>query len=64
MARIGDNSGNTESIKDVEPLKQSVAGCMRAIAQESELEITYGRDKPGMSGAHGRLTCQAYRAHR
>jgi cobaltochelatase CobT len=55
MARIGDNSGNTESIKDVEPLKQSVAGCMRAIAQESELEITYGRDKPGMSGDRVRL---------
>ncbi len=55
MSRIGDNSQNTASIADVEPLKQSVAGCMRAIAQDSELEITYGKDKPGMTGDRVRL---------
>ncbi len=55
MARIGDNSGNTASIKDVEPLKQSVASCMRAIAQDAELEITFGKDKPGMTGDRARL---------
>ena len=55
MARIGDNSGNTASIKDVEPLKTSVASCMRAIAQDAELEITYGKDKPGIAGQRVRL---------
>lgn len=55
MARIGDNSGNTASIADVEPLKTSVASCMRAIAQDAELEITYGKDKPGIAGQRVRL---------
>ena len=55
MSRIGDNSRNTASIADVEPLKQSVAGCMRAIAQDAELEITFGKDKPGIAGQRVRL---------
>ena len=55
MSRIGDNSRNTATIADVEPLKQSVAGAMRAIAQDAELEVSYGKDKPGMSGNRVRL---------
>ncbi|MEE9314444.1 MAG: cobaltochelatase subunit CobT [Rhizobiaceae bacterium] len=55
MSRIGDNSQNTASIADVEPLKTSVSSCMRAIAQDGELEITYGKDKPGISGQRVRL---------
>ncbi|MCJ8307857.1 MAG: cobaltochelatase subunit CobT [Hyphomicrobiales bacterium] len=55
MARIGDNSGNTASIADVEPLKTSVASCMRAISQDAELEVSYGKEKPGMSGQRVRL---------
>ncbi len=55
MARIGDNSANTASIADVEPLKSSVASCMRAIAQDAELEITFGKDKPGIAGQRVRL---------
>ena len=42
-ARIGDNSRNTATIADMEPLKASVAGCMRAIAQDAELEVTFPR---------------------
>ncbi|MEL7273335.1 MAG: cobaltochelatase subunit CobT [Pseudomonadota bacterium] len=52
---IGDNSRNIEKIQDAEPLKVSVASCMRAIAQDGELEITYGKDKPGMAGQRVRL---------
>ncbi len=55
MSRIGDNSGNTASIADVEPLKTSVSSCMRAIAQDAELEITFGKDKPGIAGQRVRL---------
>ncbi|MEO0546201.1 MAG: cobaltochelatase subunit CobT [Pseudomonadota bacterium] len=55
MSRIGDNSQNTQSILDVEPLKQSVAGCVRAIARDAEVEVTYGKDKPGMAGDRIRL---------
>ena len=55
MSGIGDNSGNKQTILDVEPLKTSVASCMRAIAQDGELEVTYGREKPGISGQRVRL---------
>ena len=55
MSRIGDNSRNKASMADVEPLKSSVAGCMRAVAQDAELEITYGKDKPGIAGDRVRL---------
>ncbi|MEL6750561.1 MAG: cobaltochelatase subunit CobT [Pseudomonadota bacterium] len=39
----------------MEPLKTSVASCMRAIAQDAELEISYGKDKPGIAGQRVRL---------
>ena len=55
MSRVGDNSRNTNRIADVEPLKTSVATCMRSIAQDAELEITYGKDKPGLAGQRVRL---------
>ena len=34
-----------------EPLKQAVAGCMRALARRSEIEIVYATDKPALFGA-------------
>jgi len=55
MSRIGDNSQNMARIANVEPLKTSVASCMRAIAQDGELEITFGKDKPGITGQKVRL---------
>ena len=57
MATIGDNSRNRARPKgsDTEPLKQSVASAMRAIAQDHDIEITYGNDKPGMTGNAVRL---------
>ncbi len=54
-AGIGDNSRNTATIADMEPLKTSVASCVRAIAGDAELEVTYGKDKPGMAGDRVRL---------
>lgn len=55
MSRIGDNSQNKASIADVEPLKHSVSGAMRAIAQDAELEITFTKDAPGQTGERVRL---------
>ncbi|MEL6946007.1 MAG: cobaltochelatase subunit CobT [Pseudomonadota bacterium] len=55
MSRIGDNSKISQSIMDVEPLKQSVAGCARAISRDGEIEVTYGKDRPGMAGDRMRL---------
>jgi len=38
-----------------EPLKRAIAGCMRAIAQKSELEVTYASDRPALMGDKARL---------
>ena len=32
-----------------EPFKQSVAGCLRALARKSELEITYAAERPALA---------------
>lgn len=40
---------------DPEPFKQSVAGCMRAISGDPELEVTFSGDRPGISGKTARL---------
>ena len=55
MARIGDNSKAKGSALNLEPFKQSVSSCMRAIAQDSELEVTFSSDKPGMTPGQARL---------
>jgi cobaltochelatase CobT len=38
-----------------EPLKRSIAGCMRAIARRSELEVTFATDRPALMGDKARL---------
>jgi cobaltochelatase CobT len=38
-----------------EPLKRSIAGCMRALARAPELEVTYASDRPALSGLKARL---------
>ena len=38
-----------------EPLKRSVAGCLRAIAKRSEVEVTYATDRPALTGDKARL---------
>src|SRR3954467_9522599 len=38
-----------------DPLKRAIAGCMRAIAQKSELEVTYASDRPALIGEKARL---------
>ncbi|BDA86122.1 cobaltochelatase subunit CobT [Aureimonas sp. SA4125] len=57
MARIGDNSkpGSAKGGGDREPFRRAVAGCMRAIAGDSELEVTYASEKPGLNGPRARL---------
>ncbi|MEM7213959.1 MAG: cobaltochelatase subunit CobT [Pseudomonadota bacterium] len=56
MASAGDNSkrGATKS-QNHEPVKQALANCTRAIAQNKELEVTFSGDKPGMTGNQVRL---------
>ncbi|GJE10829.1 cobaltochelatase subunit CobT [Methylobacterium longum] len=38
-----------------EPLKRSVAVCLRAIARRSEVEVTYATDRPALTGDKARL---------
>jgi cobaltochelatase CobT len=38
-----------------EPLKRSIAGCMRALARAPDLEVTYASDRPSLSGGKARL---------
>ncbi len=38
-----------------EPLKRSIAGCMRAIARKPELEVTFASDRPALMGEKARL---------
>ncbi|MCC7348088.1 MAG: cobaltochelatase subunit CobT, partial [Variibacter sp.] len=46
-------SGGRES--PTEPFKQSVAGCLRAIARQPELEVGYAAERPAMAGGKVRL---------
>ena len=38
-----------------EPLKRSVAGCMRAVARQPDLEVTFASDRPALMGDKARL---------
>jgi cobaltochelatase CobT len=38
-----------------EPLKRSIAGCMRAVAQKPDLEVTFASDRPALMGDKARL---------
>ena len=38
-----------------EPFKRAVAGCMRAIARQPELEVSYAAERPGIAGGKARL---------
>ncbi len=51
------NRSKTSDRKEpvAEPLKRSVAGCLRAIARRSEIEVTYASDRPALIGDKARL---------
>ncbi len=38
-----------------EPFKRAVSGCMRALARQPELEITFAAERPGIAGGKARL---------
>ncbi len=43
----------------LEPFKRAVAGCMRALAGDPELEVVFSPEKPGMIGAHEGVAAKA-----
>src|SRR5215813_9280454 len=38
-----------------EPFKRAVAGCLRAIARQPELEVSFAAERPGVAGGKARL---------
>jgi cobaltochelatase CobT len=38
-----------------EPFKRAVSGCMRALARQPELEVTFAAERPGLAGGKARL---------
>ncbi|MCY0148717.1 cobaltochelatase subunit CobT [Hoeflea sp. G2-23] len=56
MAGRGDNiRSKPTGVVDAEPFKQALTGCIRAIAGDNELEVTFGNDRPGLAGDRARL---------
>lgn len=56
MAGPGDNSrANPKGPVDPEPFKRAVTACMRAIAGDHEMEVSFGNDKPALTGHRARL---------
>ncbi|MEF2552900.1 cobaltochelatase subunit CobT [Aurantimonas sp. A2-1-M11] len=56
MAKIGDNKRPADRKPvDAEPFRRAVAGCLRAIAGDAELEVTYASERPGLSGNRAKL---------
>ncbi|MCQ8783870.1 cobaltochelatase subunit CobT [Mangrovibrevibacter kandeliae] len=56
MATIGDNKRPAQSqVTDREPFRRAVAGCLRAIAGEGEIEVVYANERPGLAGTRARL---------
>ena len=38
-----------------EPFKRAVGGCLRAIARQRELEVSFAAERPGVTGGKARL---------
>src|SRR5436305_3171260 len=38
-----------------DPFKRAVVGCLRAIARQPELEVSFAAERPGMAGGKARL---------
>ncbi len=56
MASSGDNSKRSNAkAPDREPIRQALANCVRSIAQNNELEISFSGDRPTMAGNQVRL---------
>jgi cobaltochelatase CobT len=57
MAGPGDNQrgGKPKTAGDGEAFKRAVTVCMRAIAGDNELEVSFAKDKPALAGGRARL---------
>jgi len=56
MASRGDNSkAKPNGPVDAEPLRRAITGCVRAIAGNDEVEVTFANERPGMTAERIRL---------
>ncbi|UXS04547.1 cobaltochelatase subunit CobT [Agrobacterium tumefaciens] len=56
MAGRGDNSrAKPGTAIDTEPLRQAIAGCVRSVAGDSEVEVVFANERPGLAGERMRL---------
>ncbi|PDS79728.1 cobaltochelatase subunit CobT [Rhizobium sp. L43] len=56
MAARGDNSkAKPGAPVDVEPLRRAISGCVRSIAGDGDVEVTFANERPGMTGERIRL---------
>lgn len=56
MAKLGDNQKpNSNRPVDTEPFKHALSGCVRSIAEDSEFEVMFSNDRPGLAGDLARL---------
>jgi cobaltochelatase CobT len=56
MPGPGDNiRGKPKGGTETDALKRAVGVCMRAIAGDHDLEVSFAKDKPALAGSHARL---------
>ncbi|CDZ31960.1 Cobaltochelatase, CobT subunit [Neorhizobium galegae bv. officinalis] len=56
MAGRGDNSkAKSAGPVDTEPLRRAITGCVRSIAGDAEVEVTFANERPGLAGERIRL---------
>lgn len=56
MAGRGDNvRPKSRTVIDAEPLRQAITGCVRSIAGDSEVEVVFANERPGLAGERMRL---------
>lgn len=56
MAGRGDNvRPKSGTVIDAEPLRQAITGCVRSIAGDSEVEVVFANERPGLAGERMRL---------
>lgn len=56
MAGRGDNvRPKSGMVIDAEPLRQAITGCVRSIAGDSEVEVVFANERPGLAGERMRL---------
>lgn len=56
MAGPGDNlKGKSGGLVDTEPMRRAITGCVRSIAGNGEVEVSFANERPGLAGDRIRL---------